>query len=699
MEARFFPRGTIAPLGVQEPVLADATRETAGSAALHDPPLEPRDEAVFLLTAAAEIEHALMVQYLYAAYSVHVTGPNSDELRQVRKLLVQIAREEMGHLATVQNLLHLAGGPLNLGRDRAPYGSEIYPFRFKLEPVTRGSLAKYVTAESPRDLPSDMSPEDRDLVEQLRDDATAANDGNAVNHVGPVFARLAELFGDTAGNLTDADVRTDTGSRQATRDDWGYAPLSPADGSPLLIDSFPGTDAATLRQAARAAVQEIGDQGEGFDLPPAGTSPTPTESHFERFIDIYKRVARLFGLGDPVTWPVATNPNTTPGPGTAADAGAAPADRLGAAAEELAADGRIDEPRARAWAQLFNLRYRMLLGQLVHFLRLDQELYTRAAGPRQGDRTARGLLLLGTFDEMRHLEKIAGKLVQLPKDASGTVNAGPPFELPYTLNLPDGEPSRWRVHLDTSRAATRLVTTRLDPDADPFLAALVARDTETQAIMAALAAGAEIPADRLPTGFAKAVTILQEAVRGFRVGGRHGSFWAGTTRDEFIRTPVLPPGGDPPVALDETGAVVPDPDVAPLVDRLTRQAAAARMPRFRPAVPAARIDYLRQWIRDGAPDDAPPGRVGVTVEPDPLDEPTAPAEGVPGFAAHIKDLFRDLDRDSMLFAFDLHRFEDVRDHADEILGRVEEGSMPCDGPWPAERVDLFRRWIDGGRLP
>src|SRR4051812_20360599 len=35
----------------------------------HDPPLAPRDEASFLLHVAAEIEHALMVQYLYAAYS------------------------------------------------------------------------------------------------------------------------------------------------------------------------------------------------------------------------------------------------------------------------------------------------------------------------------------------------------------------------------------------------------------------------------------------------------------------------------------------------------------------------------------------------------------------------------------------------------------------------------------------------------
>ena len=44
-----------------------------------DPPLEPRDEVVFLLTAAAEIEHALMVQCLYAAYSVRVADPNRQQ--------------------------------------------------------------------------------------------------------------------------------------------------------------------------------------------------------------------------------------------------------------------------------------------------------------------------------------------------------------------------------------------------------------------------------------------------------------------------------------------------------------------------------------------------------------------------------------------------------------------------------------------
>ena len=79
-----------------------------------------------------------------------------------------------------------------------------------------------------------------------------------------------------------------------------------------------------------------------------------------------------------------------------------------------------------------------------------------------------------------------------------------------------------------------------------------------------------------------------------------------------------------------------------------------------------------------------------TAEPDPADE-AAPPPGVLGFATDIVGLFRaDLDRASMFFAFDLHRFEDVRDNAAAILARLENGSMPCDAPWPSERIALFQ---------
>ena len=68
----------------------------------------------------------------------------------------------------------------------------------------------------------------------------------------------------------------------------------------------------------------------------------------------------------------------------------------------------------------------------------------------------------------------------------------------------------------------------------------------------------------------------------------------------------------------------------------------------------------------------------------------------PSFERDIRPLFRQDDVDAMDFAFDLSSYEDVKENAEDIYDRVEDGTMPCDGAWPAERVRLFRAWIDSG---
>lgn len=50
----------------------------------------------------------------------------------------------------------------------------------------------------------------------------------------------------------------------------------------------------------------------------------------------------------------------------------------------------------------------------------------------------------------------------------------------------------------------------------------------------------------------------------------------------------------------------------------------------------------------------------------------------------------------MMFAFDLWNYNDICTHAEDILERLGEGSMPCDGEWPEEQVVLFERWIEAG---
>jgi hypothetical protein len=67
------------------------------------------------------------------------------------------------------------------------------------------------------------------------------------------------------------------------------------------------------------------------------------------------------------------------------------------------------------------------------------------------------------------------------------------------------------------------------------------------------------------------------------------------------------------------------------------------------------------------------------------------------FAQHIKPLFRPSDRESMTFAFDLWDIDDVRSNADGILRRLRDGTMPCDGRWSPDEVELFGRWIATGK--
>lgn len=66
------------------------------------------------------------------------------------------------------------------------------------------------------------------------------------------------------------------------------------------------------------------------------------------------------------------------------------------------------------------------------------------------------------------------------------------------------------------------------------------------------------------------------------------------------------------------------------------------------------------------------------------------------YARDIRPLFRDRDVRSMAFAFDLSSYDDVRQNAEAIYGRLANGTMPCDGAWPADDVKRFRAWIDAG---
>jgi truncated hemoglobin YjbI len=99
------------------------------------------------------------------------------------------------------------------------------------------------------------------------------------------------------------------------------------------------------------------------------------------------------------------------------------------------------------------------------------------------------------------------------------------------------------------------------------------------------------------------------------------------------------------------------------------------------------------WGAAGRPSSTEP-----STEPDVAVELPGPDETV-SFAAHVKPLFRERDRKSMTFAFDLWSPADAQAHAAGILERLRNGTMPCDGAWPPEKVEVFQRWTETGFQP
>jgi CDGSH-type Zn-finger protein/truncated hemoglobin YjbI len=102
------------------------------------------------------------------------------------------------------------------------------------------------------------------------------------------------------------------------------------------------------------------------------------------------------------------------------------------------------------------------------------------------------------------------------------------------------------------------------------------------------------------------------------------------------------------------------------------------------------------WGPAGPPAEAP----GQTSSFD--DQEVIPLPGsdeTVSFEANVKPLFREHDRQSMMRAFDLWSYDDVRAHAPAILNQLSKGTMPCDGAWPADQVEVFKRWTETGFQP
>ena len=254
-----------------------------------------RELLLHLLTEAAELEHNLMCTYLYAAFSLKSADELSPELAPVvagwRKTLIEVATEEMAHLANVWNITSALGGTPHFGRLNFPLDPGILPASIvvKLAPFSRPVVQHFVFLERPA---SSGEPEGEGFEPELQFRRSTNRE-----RITPM-AMDYETVGVFYERLEDA-LRTfhEAHGGEAFVGDPALQ-LSQAE-MPL-----PGVAPVKCLPTALAALDAIVAQGEG--------APEHSEnSHFTRFMRVREELAAL-PADVHVAHPAATNPVLRP---------------------------------------------------------------------------------------------------------------------------------------------------------------------------------------------------------------------------------------------------------------------------------------------------------------------------------------------------------------------------------------------------
>src|SRR5215467_4511317 len=220
--------------------------------------IEHREALIYMLCQAAELEHGIMCQYLFAAFSLKQRveeGLTPEELEAVtrwRRTISHVATDEMLHLALVQNVLSAIGAAPHLTRPNLPAPARHYPagVNLTLVPFGEPALQHFMFLERPEGMALegakdiDAAVHDAvplttagDIVPQLQDFATI---GHLYRSIEQGLAHLTEKFGERY--LFVGPPRA-----QATSADFRWPELVPV------------TDLAS----AQRALDTILEQGEG----------------------------------------------------------------------------------------------------------------------------------------------------------------------------------------------------------------------------------------------------------------------------------------------------------------------------------------------------------------------------------------------------------------------------------------------------
>jgi hypothetical protein len=260
--------------------LASVIEVRGGKAAGHG--LEHREALIYALGKAAELEHLIMLQYQFAAYSLKQKvdeGLAPEQLAAVqrwRKTLLAISEQEMLHLAIVQNLLTAVGAAPRLARPNFPMPAYAYPagVRIELVPFGEAALRHFAFLERPEGMAVDDAEGFEAIAEAI---ALPHAPGDEIvpylqefETIGQLYRSIQDGIEHLAARLGPERLFIGQPNAQATEEHFRWEELV----------------AVTDVESARRAIDTIVEQGEG-------ASGEWREAHFGRLLSILDEFLEL----------------------------------------------------------------------------------------------------------------------------------------------------------------------------------------------------------------------------------------------------------------------------------------------------------------------------------------------------------------------------------------------------------------------
>ncbi|HUB76565.1 MAG TPA: ferritin-like domain-containing protein [Solirubrobacteraceae bacterium] len=352
--------------------------------------VESRKELTYLLSQGAELEHGLMCEYLYAAFSLKgpedgLRADQSERIERWRRVIMQIAGEEMLHWAVVQNLLAAVGSAPFVSRPHMPHQAHGYPpgVQLRLLPFGEASLRHFAYLERPEGFDfADAAGFEAagEFLEPMGADEIIPR-GQHFDTQGTLYRGVERGLATLARRLGERNLFIGPAFHQAGESAFMWPDLGPIE---------------TLAQA-NAALERIVEQGEG------ATGDWKT-AHFGRFLEVledYLAMRREEPDFDPALPVIAAGVR---------------------AAEGVEPDAYISDPTTAGCSDLFNAVYELLLQMIARYFAFGHET------PQQRAILARAAVAL-MFDAIKPLGLLLARLPVGPEHPGRT--AGAIFQLPY----------------------------------------------------------------------------------------------------------------------------------------------------------------------------------------------------------------------------------------------------------------------------